>query len=60
MPTFAAEKLATWTGGSWSPLPGAAVTGFNQDTRTLSGGQVFVALKTEKRDGHEFLGARRM
>ncbi len=57
MPTFAAEKLATWTGGSWSPFPGTAITGFNQDTRTLSAGQVFVALKTEKRDGHDFLGA---
>lgn len=59
MPTFAAEKLATWTGGSWSPLPGTAITGFNQDTRALSAGQVFVALKTEKRDGHDFLGEAR-
>jgi UDP-N-acetylmuramoyl-tripeptide--D-alanyl-D-alanine ligase len=59
MPTFAAEKLATWTGGSWSPLPGTAITGFNQDTRTLSAGQVFVALRTEKRDGHDFLGEAR-
>ncbi len=59
MPTFAAEKLATWTGGSWSPLPGTAVTGFNQDTRTLSAGQVFVALRTDKRDGHDFLGEAR-
>ena len=59
MPTFAAEKLATWTGGSWSPLPGTAVTGFNQDSRTLSTGQVFVALKTGKRDGHDFLGEAR-
>ncbi|MEJ1971305.1 MAG: UDP-N-acetylmuramoyl-tripeptide--D-alanyl-D-alanine ligase [Lacunisphaera sp.] len=61
MPTFAAAKLATWTGGSWAPFPGAdaALTGFNQDTRTLSAGQVFVALKTEKRDGHDFLGEAR-
>lgn len=29
--------------------------GFNQDTRTLTAGQVFVALKTDKRDGHDFL-----
>ncbi|HWA27651.1 MAG TPA: UDP-N-acetylmuramoyl-tripeptide--D-alanyl-D-alanine ligase [Lacunisphaera sp.] len=56
MPTFAAEKLATWTGGSWSQLPGTAISGFNQDTRTLSTGQVFVALRTDKRDGHDFLG----
>ncbi len=59
MPTFAAEKLATWTGGSWSPFPGTALTGFNQDTRTLTAGQVFVALKTGKRDGHDFLGEAR-
>jgi UDP-N-acetylmuramoyl-tripeptide--D-alanyl-D-alanine ligase len=56
MPTFAAEKLATWTGGTWSTFPASAVTGFNQDTRTLGAGQVFVALKTDKRDGHGFLG----
>jgi UDP-N-acetylmuramoyl-tripeptide--D-alanyl-D-alanine ligase len=55
MPSFAPEKLATWTGGSWTRIPGGAVTGFNQDTRTLSAGQVFVALKTGKRDGHDFL-----
>ena len=59
MPTFAAEKLATWTGGNWSPFPGAALTGFNQDTRALTAGQVFVALKTDKRDGHDFLGEAR-
>ncbi len=56
MPTFAAEKLATWTGGGWTRLPGGAIAGFNQDTRTLNAGQVFVALKTDKRDGHDFLG----
>ena len=55
MSSFAPEKLATWTGGSWTRIPGAAVTGFNQDTRTLTAGQVFVALKTDKRDGHDFL-----
>jgi UDP-N-acetylmuramoyl-tripeptide--D-alanyl-D-alanine ligase len=59
MPTFAADKLATWTGGTWSPFPGAVIGGFNQDTRTLSAGQVFVALKTAKRDGHDFLGEAR-
>ena len=55
MPTFAPDKLATWTGGTWSPLTGAAVTGFSQDTRTLGAGQAFVAIKTGKRDGHDFL-----
>ena len=56
MPSFAHEKLATWTGGRWTRIPGAVLTGFNQDSRTLTAGQVFVALKTDKRDGHDYLG----
>ncbi len=56
MPLFAPDKLAAWTGGRWTRSPGGALTGFNQDTRLLAAGQVFVALKTEKRDGHDFLG----
>ena len=55
MPTFAADKMATWTGGCWTRLPGGAVSGFTQDTRSLTPGQVFVALKTDKRDGADFL-----
>ncbi len=55
MPTFAPEKLAAWTGGGWSRLPDRALTGFTQDTRQLGAGQIFVALKTDKRDGHAFL-----
>lgn len=55
MPSFAPEKLATWTGGRWTALPGGALSGFTQDTRQLAAGQVFVALKTDKRDGHDFL-----
>src|SRR5260370_815073 len=55
MPAFSPDKRATWTGGSWTRIPGGSVTGFNQDTRTLSAGQVFVALRTDRRDGHDFL-----
>ncbi len=55
MSSFAPEKLATWTGGTWTRIPEGAITGFNQDTRTLRPGQVFVALKTERRDGHDYL-----
>jgi len=38
-------------------MPVSSLTGFNQDTRALTAGQVFVALKTDKRDGHDFLAA---
>ena len=56
MPTFAADKMAAWTGGRWTRLPGGPIAGFTQDSRQLAAGQVFVALKTAKRDGHDFLG----
>lgn len=36
-------------------MPVSSLSGFNQDTRTLAPGQVFVALKTDKRDGHDYL-----
>lgn len=55
MPLFAPESLAAVTGGRWTRMPGAALAGFTQDTRTLQPGQVFIALRTEQRDGHDFL-----
>ena len=57
MPTFAAEKMATWTGGHWVGTPVSPLSGFTADTRTLVAGQGFVALKTAQRDGHDFLEA---
>lgn len=57
MPTFAPETLAAWTSGQWTSIPRASLTGFTMDTRQVRAGQVFVALKTEKRDGHDFLAA---
>ncbi|MDI1249057.1 MAG: UDP-N-acetylmuramoyl-tripeptide--D-alanyl-D-alanine ligase [Lacunisphaera sp.] len=47
--------MAAWTGGRWTRIPGGTVGGFTQDTRQLAAGQVFVALKTDKRDGHDFI-----
>lgn len=56
MPTFAPEQLATWTGGRWTARPTAALRAFGFDSRKLGAGDVFIALRTEKRDGHDFLG----
>jgi UDP-N-acetylmuramoyl-tripeptide--D-alanyl-D-alanine ligase len=53
--SFAPTSLARWTGGHWLSAPAAPLCGFTQDTRQLKQGQVFVALKTDKRDGHDFL-----
>jgi len=55
MPVFPPQLLAAWTGGRWTQMPAAAPTGFAIDTRALPAGSVFVALKTAKRDGHDFL-----
>ncbi len=57
MPVFDPRILARWTGGAWTAAPAVPLTGFATDTRLLRPGQVFVALRTEKRDGHAFLGA---
>ena len=57
MPAFAPDTLAQWTGGRWTATPGEPLTGFAIDTRAMRAGQVFVALKTDQRDGHEFLAA---
>ena len=55
MPSFAPAYLATWTRGQWTAKPAQPLAGFTQDTRQLRAGQVFVALRTEKRDGHDYL-----
>jgi UDP-N-acetylmuramoyl-tripeptide--D-alanyl-D-alanine ligase len=57
MPSFAPAYLAAWTGGQWTSKPAESLAGFTQDTRQLRPGQVFVALRTEKRDGHDYLAA---
>jgi UDP-N-acetylmuramoyl-tripeptide--D-alanyl-D-alanine ligase len=55
MPSFDPDDLATWTGGRWSGRPASAPIGFSIDSRRVSPGQAFVALRTERRDGHDFL-----
>lgn len=55
MREFTPHSLAAWTGGRWTTMPVLSLSGFNQDTRALTAGEVFVALKTDKRDGHDFL-----
>lgn len=55
MPTFSPEFLAHVTGGTWTRLPETNLNGFVQDTRQLAPGQIFVAIRTDRRDGHAFL-----
>ncbi|MCC6416239.1 MAG: UDP-N-acetylmuramoyl-tripeptide--D-alanyl-D-alanine ligase [Opitutaceae bacterium] len=57
MTRFDPSQLAAWTGGRWTAPPVSPLLGFGIDSRQLGAGQVFVALRTEQRDGHEFLAA---
>lgn len=57
MPRFPAQLLAKWTGGRWTALPSQDLASFGVDSRHTGAGQVFVALKTDKRDGHDFVVA---
>ena len=54
---FTPDQLASWTGGRWTAQPVLPLAGFGVDTRQLGAGQIFVALKTDRRDGHDFLSA---
>jgi UDP-N-acetylmuramoyl-tripeptide--D-alanyl-D-alanine ligase len=56
MPLFAPDNVAAWAAGSWSRKPESPITGFSVDSRRLGKGICFVALKTARRDGHDFLG----
>ncbi len=59
MSNFFPDFLKTTVGGRWQNdvLPLTPITGFSNDTRTLRPNDCFVALRTEKRDGHDFLDA---
>lgn len=56
MGRFSPEWLANHSHGKWegTGVPGS-VSDFSIDTRTLKEGDLFVAIKTEQRDGHDFL-----
>jgi len=53
---FDCQELRKWSRGEWIKTPfDEPVRGFSFDSRSLKAGDMFVALKTPKRDGHRFL-----
>ena len=57
MPHYNPVKLATWSSGRWEggEPAASALSGFCIDTRKIKVGDMFIAIRTERRDGHEFL-----
>ena len=54
-PAWAPEDLARWAGGAWLRPPAAPPRGVSSDTRTLVPGNLYVALRGERFDGHAFV-----
>lgn len=55
---FDCQELLNWSGGEWINAPSQEpIRGFCYDSRNLKAGDMFVALKTARRDGHCFIGA---
>ena len=55
MPTFDPQELAHWSGGCWSTDRVSAATGVTLDSRTLENLDLFVALRGEQVDGHDYV-----
>ena len=53
-PVFEVSALAAWAGGLCEAVP-REVRGVTQDTRRLSPGCLYVALRGERFDGHDFV-----
>ncbi len=53
MPDFDKNELAAWTGGRWTSDPTRPLRGFCFDSRKTKEGDIFVAIKSASRDGHD-------
>jgi len=54
---FTLEEIAEATGGSMKGAPGAVAVGVSTDSRAVSQGELFVPLRGERFDGHDFVNA---
>ena len=52
-----AALFETWTGGTWTLQPTFPITAVTQDSRKACLGVLYVALKGERHDGHDFVSA---
>lgn len=55
--SVSAEELVVWTGGVWHGNHGCSISGMTFDSRAVKSGDIFVALKSDKADGHNYLSS---
>jgi UDP-N-acetylmuramoyl-L-alanyl-D-glutamate--2,6-diaminopimelate ligase len=59
LPSFTRYELASAAGGRWIGTPPAEVRGISTDTRQLTAGACFLALRGDRFDAHDFLAEAR-
>ena len=52
---FSPEELAQWAGSVWSGTVPPPIRGVSHDTRTLKNGDLYVAIRGDRFDGHDFV-----
>lgn len=52
---FDPMELAGWCGGQWQGPPPEAISGVGNDSRVIQRGHLYVALRGERLDGHDFV-----
>ncbi len=56
MPDFRPGELSQWVSRLWkNGMPDDPVTGISNDTRTIQPGNLYVAIRGENFDGHDFV-----
>jgi len=54
-PLFESAKLAAWCAGTWQPTAPDRIRGVANDTRCLQPDNLYIALRGEHFDGHDFV-----
>lgn len=57
MPRFEPNELAAWLGARWGREPSAPITSVSVDSRTLAPGALYLALRGDRFDGHDFVAS---
>jgi UDP-N-acetylmuramoyl-tripeptide--D-alanyl-D-alanine ligase len=55
MPDFRPDLLAAWSGGRWMSQPPPLFRGIRADSRAVRPGDLFLALRGPRHDGHDYV-----